>query len=189
VKVIKQRVPGRLETSQDGTVIWWPAKVQAVATAATLEPAVYLSFAFVTRGPEEHILPALVLDDWGNEMSSLELYRWINEFGEQFPRAELFGYGLSGEQRQHFLRELELYVPYPCYAFATPDSSLAEATAVSNFLIADWTTSLVQPVEAPEEIEYPLRGAAVRWWSVPAGVPVADLQERIEKAITNGEAD
>jgi hypothetical protein len=179
--IIKQKVPGQLERVQDKAVVWWPA------TAEDPEPVVYLSFAFLTLGLEEQVLPALVLDDWGNEIKALDLYRWIREFGDQFPRAELFGYGLNGEQRQHFLRELDLHTPYPCYVFASANSQLVEAAAVTDFLIDDPAADRVQRIDAPVEVDYPLRGAAVRWWSVPPGTSATNVLEKDRNAQSNGE--
>jgi hypothetical protein len=182
MKIIKQKVPGQIERLQDKTVLWW------LAVAENSEPVVSLSFAFPTLGPEEHVLPAVVLDDWGNEIKSLALYRWIRELGDRFPRAELFGYGVNGEQRQHFLRELDLHAPVSCYVFAAADSPLTSATAVTDFLIADPAVNQVQQVDVPEEVNYPLRGAAVRWWSVPPGASLMDVLERHRDAQSNGEA-
>jgi hypothetical protein len=167
VNVIKQKITGRLEILANKVIVWWAGDAAADKGIATPAPGLYLSFALVTRGPEEHILPSFLLDDWGNEIKSLKLYRWIREYGEQFPRAELFGYGLDGESRQHFLRELELYAAYPCYAFAASNGPSAEARAVTDLLITGPAAVAPQQIPAPEEIEYPLRGAAVRWWSVP----------------------
>jgi hypothetical protein len=190
VKIIRQKILGRLEVLEEqGTgVIWWPADAKP-ENHVRFEPAIFLSFAFVILGLEEHVLPSLVLDDWGNEIKSLELYRWIREFGERFPRAELFGYGLDGEQRQHFLRDLELQAPFPCYAFATEDSPLAEALAVTDLLMTDPAESLLQQVDAPDEAEYPLCSAAVRWWSVPPGMRVLDLSERVKNAKSKSDVE
>lgn len=162
--IIKQKIPGRLEKWQDRVTVWLSA-----ADAPDVQPTVYLSFAFVTMGREEHVLPTFLLDDWGNEVKSLKLYSWVREFGEQFPRAELFCYGLDGESRQHFLREFELYVPYPCYAFPAKDTPVVEARRVTDFLMVDSTEKLPRLTAAPQSASFPLRYAAVRWWSVPAG--------------------
>jgi hypothetical protein len=156
---------------QDKTVVWWLPPAVAAEDAATLN----LSFAFITLGAEEHLLPALVLDDWGSEIKSLALYRWIRDYGEQFPRAELFGCGLDGRERQHFLRDLELALPHPCYAFARADSPISEAKGVSDILVVDALESSPRPIAPPAEIEYPLRGAAVRWWSVPSAMQAREF--------------
>jgi len=195
VKIIKQKISGRLEVLPDRVVVWWAngasardasssdaSSTNASSTNAAANPApnIYLSFALVTLGPEEHVLPSFLLDDWGTEIKSLKLYRWIREYGEQFPRAELFGYGVNGESHQHFLRELELQSPYPCYAFEATDVPLVEAKIVTDLYIPDLTASAARPIAMPPEIEYPLRGAAVRWWTVPTDIHSLALLERAE---------
>lgn len=164
--IIKQKTPGRLEKWQDRVVAWLSA-----AAVPDAQSHIYLSYAFVTMGREEHVLPSFLLDDWGNEVKTLKLYHWVLEFGEQFPRAELFCYGLDGESRQHFLREFELFIPYPCYAFSSKHMPLAEARRVTDFLVVDPEERFPRQMDRadlPDEIESPLRRAAGRWWSVPA---------------------
>lgn len=189
MKIIKQKISGRLEVLPDQVVVWLAADAAAAKATVSPTPEIYLSYALVTMGPEEHVFPSFLLDDWGNEIKSLELYHWIREYGEQFPRAELFGYGLNGESRQHFLRELELYAPYPCYAFAATNGPLADARVVTDLCMTDLLASFPQQIAAPQEIAYPLRGAAVRWWSVPPGTQQLDFLETVERSKSNGWAE
>ena len=50
------------------------------------DASLILRFAFVTVGPEEHLFPSFLIDDWGGEVRSLALYGWVHENGNQFPR-------------------------------------------------------------------------------------------------------
>ena len=72
---------------------------------------IVLRYALVRQGTEEHILPAFLLDDWGAEIKGLALYRWIEEQGDYFPRAELFGFDAGGGETQVFLRTAGAHPP------------------------------------------------------------------------------
>ncbi len=80
--------------------------------------SIYLAYALVTLGREEHVFPCSVMDDWGKEMTGLQAYEWMRENGNHFPRADILAVGLAGDERQHFLREFDLYVRYPVYALS-----------------------------------------------------------------------
>ena len=98
---------------------------------------VYLRFALVTRGPGDHIFPASVLDDWGKERSNLGLYEWILEFGDQFPRAEVFGFDPDGSETQVFIRALEHFARFPCYAYPTDNPVVIGGHLLSAILVPD----------------------------------------------------
>lgn len=185
--IIKQKILGHLQKWQDRVVVWLSA-----SAAEDAQPSIYLSYAFVTMGREEHVLPSFLLDDWGNEVKSLKLYYWVREFGEQFPRAELFCYGLDGESRQHFLREFELYVPYPCYAFSSKQTPLAEARRVTDFVVVNSEERFPRQIagmDLQDEIKFPLRRAAGRWWSVPAAQEQLDFLATAKVAIGHDKAE
>lgn len=165
----KQRIPGRL-ILDDGL-----AALEAATPADGSAPHVYLSYAFVTLGVEEHLLPNFILDDWGNEFQGLELYRWVGENGLQFPRAELFCVGLDGEERQHFLRELDLVARFPAYAFDGEGAPIGSAVLLNAVLLVDDSVIEPTPGEAPEGMESPLRQARIDWWRVPPGVVRLDF--------------
>ena len=69
--IIKHAVPG--------TLIIDDGKAALRLGAPEAPEQVHLAYALVTQGPELQILPALLLDDWGNEVSGLALYGWIND--------------------------------------------------------------------------------------------------------------
>jgi hypothetical protein len=125
-----------------------------------------LGFALVTMNGEGQLFPEVVLDDWGRERRGLALYSWIRDEGPYFPRADLFGTDRAGEQRQYFLRDLDLSAPYPCYAFL-PAASRPEAI-VSVQAICRPDPDANRPVRsAPFEGVHPLLGQAdVTWWAV-----------------------
>jgi hypothetical protein len=130
--------------------------------------SLFLRFAFVTRGREEHILPALVLDDWGKELRGRGLYQWVDEFGERFPRAELFGFEVNGRQTQCFLRALELYARLPCYAYTDRDELLPNGRLLHAILLPSPDVEAPQPIEPPSELQRPLSQARVLWRRIPA---------------------
>lgn len=136
-----------------------------------------LRFAFVARGPGDgdHIFPSLILDDWGREIRSLKLYRWVRENGERFPRAEIFGYEQDGRDTQCFLRELELYARHPCYAFDPQAETITDGRLVNAILLPDAAVSEPQQIIKPDGIRRPLRSARVTWWRIPAQESLPDL--------------
>ena len=132
-------------------------------------PLVYLRFAFITMGVEEHIFPSFLLDDWGSEIKSLELYAWIDEFAPQFPRAELFGFDESGQEAQLFLRALEQYSKWPCYAYLTADTAVQDGQLLDAILLPDDSVTTPTKMKQPSWAKLPLRRARVKWWQVPTG--------------------
>lgn len=139
--------------------------------------SLYLRYALIIMGIENPVLPAFVLDDWGNEIKSLALYKWIREFGDQFPRAELFGFEMDGQETQHFLRELELYATWPCYLYTTPSLPLYKGTLIDAVLLPQAKLLRPQRIKRPssEKISQPLRSARVSWWQVPAKITSFDF--------------
>lgn len=160
MRVIQEAVPGVLVQEGD---------VAAVRLAAQNDDSqlVYLTYALVTLGPEEHVFPCSVLDDWGREMTGLSAYEWMYENGNHFPRAEIFAMGIEGDERQQFLREFELYARYPLYALPSRKSSITDAVRVRAMLRVDDTLSAPARTERPPEVTGPLSRARVSWWAVP----------------------
>lgn len=126
----------------------------------------FLRFALVVRGSERHVFPALLLDDWGRERKSLDLYRWIYEEGQRFPRAELFGFDDRGRKTQRFLRDLEIFFPYPCYLYPTSAAPLEEGTLLDTFFLPDPDLDVPREIAIPQEAPWPLRHAAVQWRAI-----------------------
>jgi hypothetical protein len=127
---------------------------------------VYLTYALVTQGPEYQIIPSVLLDDWGNEITGLKIYEWIRENGQSFTRAEVFGFSPSGAEVQYFLRDIELFGRYPAYVLSGEGDSIVAGTLLRAVLIPDHRTGFAEKIPVPEEVEAPLREAQVEWWRV-----------------------
>ena len=162
MKVISEAVSGRILEGNGRNAI-------LILENGDDTSVVYLAYALVTLGPEEHVLPSTVLDDWGKEMSGLEVYEWIRENGNHFPRAEIFAAGIDGEERQQFLREFELYASYPVYALPTRNSPVTNSVRISAMLIPDESVTVPTPVKRPSSVKGPMALARVSWWHVPPG--------------------
>jgi hypothetical protein len=134
-----------------------------------------LLFALLTRGPGDHIFPAFLLDDWGNEVRGLKLYDWIDESGERFPRAEVFGFDRDGSETQVFLRHLELYARLPCYTLEHAGAPVEEAVLLEAILLPDAEAQTAHRIEQPADLTRPLSAARVSWWRVPAGQTAFDF--------------
>ena len=158
MKIIAQRVPGVLIV--DGDFV-------ALLLGEKEDGDVFLTYALATMGTEHHILPSILLDDWGSEIKHLELYRWFRENGMHFPRAEVFGETPQGVATQYFLRDLELYGRYPTYAAPERDTPAAERLSLNAVLIPDAAVNKPIPTDVPDNIAPPLREARVSWWRVP----------------------
>ncbi len=125
---------------------------------------VYLAYALVTQGPGHHVLPSVLLDDWGNEIEQLRLYDWIKENGLRFPRAEIFGKSPSGKSVQYFVRDLELFGKYPVYAFATDDAPDSSGILLQDIAIVDDEAGPPEPASPPDWVSGQLQSARVEWW-------------------------
>jgi hypothetical protein len=158
VKIIRESVAGKLLI--DGE------KAALLLSDPESEDRVYLAYALVTQGPGYQILPASLLDDWGNEIGELDLYHWIHENGLHFPRAEVFGYSPAGKNEQFFLRDLELFAKYPVYAFAEADAPVTSGLRLQAVLLPEPGAAGAQPIDLPDEVQPPLREARVSWWRV-----------------------
>jgi hypothetical protein len=165
MRAITQHIYGTMMTSAEKTAVL----LREPAPVAPATDSLYLRFAFIIRGPEEHVFPALALDDWGTEIRGLELYQWVRQYGEQFPRAELFGYDPDGSKTQFFLRELELYARLPCYVYQDAQAVVGAGRLVQSIALP--TSQVTTPIRLPHPpagIDRPLRGAHVSWWQVPS---------------------
>lgn len=132
-------------------------------TASTI----FLRYALITQGVEEHIFPAFLLDDWGNEKKGGSLYQWIYEEGQRFPRAEIFGFEQTGEETQCFLRELEIYFKLPTYAYPAVDSPVTAGVLLDYVLLpTDEPLETLERTSPPAELSWALRRARVDWWRV-----------------------
>jgi hypothetical protein len=157
MKAIYQPVNGRL---------YQTAKQTILILDPTADP-IYLRCALLERYGEMAILPAVLLDDWGKEIKNLTLYHWIQEYGFQFPRAELFGFEVNGRQTQYFLRDLELTGKYPCYAYPSLETPLGDGRPLTAIFTPDNDLTNLERGKKPAECEPPLSQAKVSWWRGP----------------------
>jgi hypothetical protein len=160
VKLVKEAIPGQLII--DG------GRIALCLSTSESEHMVYLTYALYTMGVESHILPSVILDDWGNEIRGMSLYAWFREYGERFPRAEVFGVAPDGTETQYFLRDLELYSKYPVYAFPEKDGPISTGILLDAVVYLDGDVTTPIMVSPPTSISAPLRDARVSWWAVPS---------------------
>lgn len=171
MRAVRQRVGGELLLQDKKNALI----LRQLKPPREAENLVYLRYALVTRGPGDHIFPAYVLDDWGKERGSLRLYEWVRENGDHFPRAEIFGFEQDGRETQAFLRGMELYARYPCYAYNAADLPVTEGHLLSAILVPDAAAAKPKRIKRPADLKLPLSAARVTWWSIPAGTSDFDL--------------
>lgn len=171
MKLILQHVQGQLiEANGRHALLLTNATPEAPA-----DTSLYLCFAVVVQGPEDHILPAVVKDDWGIEKRGLDVYAWLEEEGHRFPRTEIFGFDPDGTETQCFVRALELYARLPCYAYARKQTAVADGKLLTAVLLPDDTMTTPQKVKRPSHLPAPLPKAAVTWWSIPPDTETFDF--------------
>jgi len=173
MRAVRQRVRGELLLQEKRNALI----LHQLKPPKEADNLVYLRYALVTRGPGDHIFPAFVLDDWGKERGSLRLYEWVRENGDQFPRAEIFGYERNGSETQAFLRGMELYARYPCYAYTADALAVTDGHLLFAVLLPDASVTEPNRIGRPEDLPLPLRAARVTWWLVPEGATDIDLYE------------
>lgn len=161
MKVITETIAGLIIQDDGVSAVW-------LAEDAEDGPKVHLAYALVTLGPEEHVFPCVVLDDWGKEMKGLQVYEWMQENGNAFPRAEIFAVGRAGDERQQFLREFELYARYPVYALPSLQSPITDAVRIRAIVMTDDSVDEPTRTERPVEVSGPLARARLSWWRVPS---------------------
>ncbi len=165
MRAIRQKVQGKIFEEAGRVAIWLRQGDEIVEGIDVQE--IYLRYALTVMGPETHTFPAFLLDDWGNEVKKLGLYKWIREKGEMSPRAEVFGFTREGQESQWFLRELEIYFKHPLYVFPTKATPLGEGKLVSAVMLTGDAEKQPMQIKRPAELDAPLRRSAVTWWRVP----------------------
>ncbi|MBE2222754.1 MAG: hypothetical protein IAF02_14510 [Anaerolineae bacterium] len=173
MKAAKQHVHGKLIRENGRSALLLLNAEPETKTAVSL----YLRYAVVVRGPDDPVLPAILLDDWGKEIRGLKIYEFLREYGDQFPRAEIFGFDIDGSETQLFVRSLELYGRLPAYAYPNVETPLADGVLLDAILLPDAETTECVRVENAEEmgVKRPLRSARVSWWKVPTGTTTFDF--------------
>lgn len=165
MRAIRQKIQGKIYEGNGRVAIWLRQGDEVVEGVGVQE--FYLRYALTVMGTEAHIFPALLLDDWGNEIKKLALYKWIRDHGELSPRAEVFGYTREGQETQYFLRELENYFKHPLYVFPAKATPLGEGKLVSAVMLTGDPEMQPIQIKRPADLAAPLRRSAVAWWRVP----------------------
>jgi len=171
LQAIVKSVAGRVIKTRKVSALW----VNEFHPESKAGELIYLRFAFVLRGPGDHIFPSFILDDWGREIHGLKLYDWVRENGESFPRGEVFGYEQDGRETQCFLREVELYARLPTYAYLYKTQAVNDGVMLNAILLPDELTVTPVQIKKPPLIKYPLRSALLNWWQVPLNIGLQDL--------------
>ncbi|UCG23452.1 MAG: hypothetical protein JSW55_15065 [Chloroflexota bacterium] len=128
-----------------------------------------IRLGFILRGAEEVLFPESLLDDWGHEISTVELYDWARENGPHFPRAEIFGFDLTGAPGQCFVREVDLMAGYACYHFEMPSAAMTSGARLDAILLPEPGSGRPRRLRTPAGVETPLADASVEWWVVDFG--------------------
>jgi hypothetical protein len=75
------------------------------------------------------------------------------------------------------VRELEIYVKLPCYAFVDENATLNSGHLLQAILLPD--ASVTEPVRTKRpsvgSLKRPLAAARVQWWQVPLRLSAADF--------------
>jgi hypothetical protein len=173
MKPAQQHIHGQLVTENGRSALYLLNAEPETKTAVSL----YLRYAVVVHGPDDHVLPAILLDDWGKETRGLKIYEFLRLHGAEYPRAEIFGFDMDGSEAQLFVRSLELYGRLPCYAYTDVNTPLDTGMLLTAILLPDAETSEVVRVEKASEmgVKRPLRSAQVSWWRVPPSITSFDF--------------
>lgn len=172
-EAIKQRIFGRIY--EDG-VLWAAGRIRSGETEwfndippTAPEPTLYyVRYALTERGTEAPILPSSLLDDWGNEITKLKLYKFLRDEGDLYPRSEVFGFDLEGRERQNFVRELELFEKYPCYVYTDVNQPIESGQRINTVAVITDTVTEIGPIKPPKTVPQPLRRSRVEWYGVPS---------------------
>ena len=173
MKAAKQHVHGKLITENGRSALLLLDAEPETKTGDSL----YLRYAVVVRGPDDPVLPAILLDDWGKETRGLKIYEFLRKHGDEYPRAEIFGFDMDGSEAQLFVRSLELYGRLPAYVYKDVDVPLDKGVLLDAILLPDAETDGVIPLEKASEmgVKRPLRSAQVSWWRVPSSTTAFDF--------------
>jgi hypothetical protein len=167
-KAVGQHIGGRLlrenEAEADGRFALFLTNPEPESGAVD---TLFVRYALILMGTEHHLFPSFLIDDWGSEVRGLALYDWVQENGNQFPRAEIFAFNQHGVSVQYFLRELELYAKLPAYVYPERKTPLEEGKLLSAILLPDAAVMVPEKIKRPSQLKRPLASARVFWWKVP----------------------
>lgn len=89
-----------------------------------LSTPVYVRPAYRSQWPpHEFILPSDIIDDHGQHFSAPDIYPWLDEQGDMFPRSDLIGLTQSGKKVETVVKTLDL-VDLALFAGADPAGDL-----------------------------------------------------------------
>ena len=103
-KAVGQHVWGKLFGEKMGSNGRSALLLTDLKPEAESDESLILRFAFVVMGTDAPLFPSFLIDDWGGEVRGLSIYNWVRENGNQFPRAEIFGFDRQGNSVQFFVR-------------------------------------------------------------------------------------
>lgn len=151
----------------------------------------FLRYAFVVMGPESHVFPAFILDDWGAEIRGLKLYGWFKRHANEFPRAEIFGFEQDGKKTQRFVREFEHYVKLPCYVYEEREVAVEQGEMITAVFLPTPSAAALQKLDTPpkEQTNILIRRARVSWWRFPAAWSTSQLKEAWKNFAIRDETD
>lgn len=129
---------------------------------------VYLAYALVTQGPEYQTSPSVLLDDWGNQVGSLNLYARgdSSRTGCAFRAPRCLASRRPARRLNISYATWKLFGRFPVYAFSEAGAPAASGVLVRDVLVPDAATAGPQLTEPPQEIVIPLREGQLRWWRI-----------------------
>ena len=173
-----QTIHGRLHTlpDQKTAVIFHPHSAKKVPPPAQFSP-LYLRYALTMLGTERPFLPSFILDDWGQEINKLKLYKWLHVEADKFPRAELFGYLFNFDETwvetQIFARDLEHSARYTTYVYTDKTAPVGHGRPVHHLI---YTNDKIEQPQGTKTTHFnvPLTRARVKWWHIPPPLAIID---------------
>ena len=163
MRTVQQRVQGKLiEDNGRYAILLQNPEPRREETEGIL----YLRYAYILHGVETAVFPIFLLDDWGNEVKRMAVYKWMAEYGEQFPRAEIFGFEMNGEETQYFVRDLELLEKPRCYAYARKEQAFYEGKRIEAILWPVAEATKPEKIKRPS-VKRPSKFAKLTWWQLP----------------------
>ena len=99
----------------------WQAAVETLRPQADilLEGQLTLRYAIYYQELEDVLIPQLAVDDHQMQHQGQELFKFVLSRGLAYPRADVIGKRLSGEDDHVFMRQLDLARPLVTIAYAS----------------------------------------------------------------------
>jgi hypothetical protein len=97
-----------LPFNQHHLLVYGPEAESLALNEPLFGPPVHLQPGYRLFTENNYLLPREVIDDIGQHFFAPECYDWIEQRGDQFPRADAIGTLPSGEKRSVFMKEVDL---------------------------------------------------------------------------------